>query len=827
MIISLFSSAKDNSVQRLSTNWEGFCKDVIGQKHKAFSGEKTSCPAFSPAEYDKGAKRSKANVKAVHLAVFDYDGIGFERLGQIIEDLDGNRFLIYTSYSHETDKSTWRIRLVLDLDRPVSPEDWPRFWAVLANKLSAVDARGNSVLDLTCKDASRIYFLPYTPDPDSGYIETFEGQPINVDEVMAEANNDVVLIIAKNVIADAAEARTQTLTKEELREYGKRLTRSATVQQSTMGRWITQVADGQPYAYPGSRHSTSLAITAEVEKAFPLVPVEGLAELFMGSLFAMQADNFEPMSEKAQIEKDLLGARKHRLSEQAKRKAVVDAANAADISAALGGERQTPYTSEELTLFATNLGVNQTELKKRWLIQNGTCYYVYVGGKYLAPITDKSLLGSVRRDLAPAVTAGVNVRRMEQSGTRGTGQWVRKGKEDLMEDYGTVARNAVASYLVPNSNYDVTTQTFYEAAAPVRNITPSFSHEVDAWLQLLGGDESYADLCRWLSFMWDLSQPLVALYIEGPPGAGKSLLAEGVARAWGTEGATKADAAVAHFNAALLGNPLVLADDHIPKVWTKDSGKLREFISERHRELERKFMPRMSLEGCIRLVITANNQDLIRSSEVLTENDRAGILARLYHVKATKAATEYLEKLGTARVRAFVDQDELAKHAAWLRDNMEDARTGRFGIVSDRRDLHNTMKHSQHINAALGQWLVAYLLRPEVYGNQHKGAGPKARWLRVHEGTLYVNINAFCGQADWQLYVSNPPIVPSLYHLGRSLAEYAPNRFKLYGIQYRAVDTEGLRAFVRDTPLASEQEIVEALAKLSADAERAAKQEVN
>jgi hypothetical protein len=409
MEISLFGSALDNQPNRLSTNWSGFCHDVIGEKHKYFAGDKTRCPAFSPAEYPEGATRAKANVVAVHLAVFDYDGITQERLAEILTLVKGTRFLLYTSYSH-LPGPTWRVRLVFDLDRPVPAADWPAVWTTLAAKLAAPGA-----LDLTCKDASRLYFLPYTPLLDHALIDTFEGTPLCVDEILAEARPGV----AAGTHTSLESARTEAVTKEELKAYAMPMARKSDPKKATVGRWLLKVAQAEPWAVGGSRHNTMLEITAALERAFPLAPIEMLADLFTGSLVMMQTEQDPPdfvARTIAEIGVAMRGARQNRLNNEAKRKAVADAAQAADIEAALGNGRRTPYTPEEIEGFAARLGVTVPDLRKHWLIQRGPAYYVLVGGAYQRPVMAMDLLGSVRRDLAPAVTAGVNPRRMEPTG---------------------------------------------------------------------------------------------------------------------------------------------------------------------------------------------------------------------------------------------------------------------------------------------------------------------------------------------------------------------------------------------------------------------------
>jgi putative DNA primase/helicase len=131
-------------------SWADLCEML--QVH-AVRDSKESSPLWSPACYPEGATRAIANVETLSCLVLDFDsGCHWSE----IEDAwEGLAYLVYTTYSHRGTHPKWRV--VFPLVSPVPAADWPGVHAKLALQLGAGET------DPSCKDSSRIYYLPCCP----------------------------------------------------------------------------------------------------------------------------------------------------------------------------------------------------------------------------------------------------------------------------------------------------------------------------------------------------------------------------------------------------------------------------------------------------------------------------------------------------------------------------------------------------------------------------------------------------------------------------------------------------------------------------------------
>ena len=110
--------------------------------------DKRRLPAWSPATWESGVRRSKAGVVALSALVLDVDS------GATPEEVSAEwsvwRHLVHTSWSHSA--SSPKFRVVVPFARPVQASRWPGVWRWAASRCLAADR--------ACSDASRMYFLP-------------------------------------------------------------------------------------------------------------------------------------------------------------------------------------------------------------------------------------------------------------------------------------------------------------------------------------------------------------------------------------------------------------------------------------------------------------------------------------------------------------------------------------------------------------------------------------------------------------------------------------------------------------------------------------------
>jgi hypothetical protein len=275
---------------------------------------------------------------------------------------------------------------------------------------------------------------------------------------------------------------------------------------------------------------------------------------------------------------------------------------------------------------------------------------------------------------------------------------------ELWEHFGRTVDRVLASYTIDGSRFDP------EPADPMRGalylqagrrpkVSPVHHAEVAAWLDRLAGRDGIGRLLDWLATCHLLDRPTAALFVYGPPSAGKGLLAAGVAAMFGGERVTLA-AATSRFNASLLKSPIVHLDEGAEGGRTA-SARLRELIGESTHTIEEKHQPRMTLKGCPRVVVTTNNPDALKIAEELTAEDEAAIGVRLLLIdvptdandRTRCPAADYLaEHGGRTFTREWVERvgadgktepGKVCEHFAWLQAHREVTHGDRFLVHGD------------------------------------------------------------------------------------------------------------------------------------------------
>jgi P4 family phage/plasmid primase-like protien len=166
--ISRFASANDNAPKRdnltISALIEELCSaaQLSCPAHEFFNGtnerrreEKARLKAFSPAVFAEGSARARDSVTELHCVVLDCDEE--ERgIDQLLERMNLRNWLgvIHTTISDQgASKPPRCYRVVLFMDRPLAPAEYPLVWAEAAASLGVK-------VDQATKDVSRLYFLP-------------------------------------------------------------------------------------------------------------------------------------------------------------------------------------------------------------------------------------------------------------------------------------------------------------------------------------------------------------------------------------------------------------------------------------------------------------------------------------------------------------------------------------------------------------------------------------------------------------------------------------------------------------------------------------------
>lgn len=753
MKLSLFDSARDNVPKQTIKNVSDFFP------HRYDIAAKLRVPAISPALYEPGATRSNANVTALSCWLGDFDDLSEEDALDVIKRAKalGWSGAVYTTYSHAS-KEDYRFRVWLELDRLVRPDEWPEVWQALNHRLG-------DHCDPKCTDLARIYFIPAAPpgtEEHNWYIP-LEGTPVPVDALFAPVS--------------------QRLTRDQLKGLSRALRQRTSAHAIACGHAINRVAKGEAFAEPGNIDNTIFQLTSVIAEKYPEVSPESVGDMFAASLQLMAAEHPQyAMTPEAVAMKFSRHLKDNRSKEQkAQEKEISDLRLRLEQS---GMDRL--YTEEELA----------NVHPRHWIIRRGKSFYIRVGDSYRGPYTADDAPNAAYDLLAPADT-------VVELDTFSRGERRPKTLVQLVKQYGSVAAKVRVDISAQKAHYDQATRTMVEAPCPRREIASVYHAEVDEWLNTLAKDR-YHQLCSWLAALPDTRNPLTILFLTGPPAVGKSFLTVGGSRVFSDTGVMcSLSEALGEFNETLLLNPIVFADEYLPKD-NKGNPKyqeLKEFIQAKQRTLRRKYLTPAELVGCHRVIVAANNESILATAEQQTNHDISASMDRFLHIPCSPEAAAYLKD--HPEHFKWIENDTIAQHIMWLHDNYEWQPNGRFQVHHHDEELHAKLTMASGIRGSVGQWCLGYLQNPSAVDRDVEMKG----YALIQGGHLYVNIKAVVD--SWGIYVQNARC-PSTGVLSTTLRAMSHHE-RINGRDFRRIDIAQLHACAEFTNWCSREDVDTAL----------------
>ena len=533
-------------------------------------------------------------------------------------------------------------------------------------------------------------------------------------------------------------------TKADLKRVASKLTKSTYQNQRRFGAVLRNVIDGVSFADSGGRDDTAFRLCYYLARELPETDPESVATYFGPSIEIMQPTKLTVEKIASMVERQQEVVRQElEAAQDAKDQA--DKRNIWQAFAHQKEDRDWPYTEQELVDLADSMNTDRDGLRRMWVIQKGQTYWLLTPRGYV-PYTQHELGNAARVALSPAKSDGVSLFAMKNNAI------VLKTPSELVRDYGTVADGVHTHLEISHSQFDDRTGIFHEACRPVRHLEPldELSQDfmaIDKWIRALGAHDTIK-LKKWIYWCTTLRFPCVALFITGAPGAGKNLLASGLARLWGGI-PTPLKNALSGFNSGIMDCPLLLADEEIPKDFKGNvrTEELREVIQASSRPLQRKYMADSTMHGAIRLIMAGNNEQMLQFKGQLSENDLLAISERILHINATKEATKVLQALGHGEVRRWVEQDLLARYAVTLQHIHQNdfEPEGRFLIKAGGDMVYRALAHGG-IRFDLIQWLVSVLMAPRLAMT----VPGIEKLIHVSKGCIYVHREAV--EATWESY---------------------------------------------------------------------------
>lgn len=295
--------------------------------------------------------------------------------------------------------------------------------------------------------------------------------------------------------------------------------------------------------------------------------------------------------------------------------------------------------------------------------------------------------------------------------------------------------------------------------------TPREDIDCAAWLKAFGG-EHHEILIDWLATMHDLTRPTAALYMQGPPSAGKGLLSAACARLWGRQ-VTDYAKVVDRFNSSMRDCPVILLDEGA-RMDPNGSASFRSLVAQRSRAIEDKGRPVSTLIGCVRLMIAANNPDALRIREDLNGDDESAIGKRIAFIRIGPTAVGLLESMCSDE---WVDTagkapGKLVRHIAWLQATRK-VQTGKRFLVEG--DAEAWVKGAARRGGLQQEALIA-IARVASGGGGEFTEAERAVWFE--SGVALVSVDRL--QKLWGRIMPGSTRAPTMNSLASAFSVVAP-----------------------------------------------------
>jgi len=684
--------------------------------------------------------RHERNVLSHALVVFDIDHAkeaDVEALLSRVKDL-GLKAVVHSSFSHcAGGPDDCCLRLILFPSRLILPEEVKKVLEALATALEF-----GSLIDPATKDLSRLYYLPSCPregegpEPVAGF---FPGNEFDVDPLLSPA---LAPSPAPGPSTAAPAPPATSIDVTALRD--QLLSAKARVKEEDAKALLGRVLAGEPLAAVGN-HDTSLHRLCRLcatylfqnGKPVPFAAVLAVAETSLRRMgwedgWEHLVATLEEKYERAVADTVAYREKRAKQSEGLRQLARENEKDKTSDPLAAASAEDGRYTEDALKTW----GLADDE----WVIQKRDSYFVFSNGEYVS--RDKSELPNcIHKDLARSP--------LQLTIDNGKGGERELTPSEIVRVYGTVAKRVASSLELARSYYDRKTGVFNEAVAPLRRLEPEYDARVDRWLRLLGGKDA-EKLLDWVATVTQVSRQTCAVYIWGPPSIGKNIFALGLARLWTVDAPPTLEQAFSNFNSAIAGCPLIFADEKLPER-KNINADLRALLGTSSRSLQRKFQADASLSGAVRLIIGANNPDLIRQAEDMTKDELDATAERVLYIEANSDPAKYLIEIsgdGPPIGESWRRDDVLAKHALWLKENRKVVQTGRFLVSGHRQKAHDRMA----VNSGVGKQVC------EVIAKQIVSSKPLPPVLKDHflfgHGQILVNVRAI--ETLWDNHISTP-----------------------------------------------------------------------
>ncbi len=722
---------RDNVPQQGDLSWGDFCDQVLGGGVQPTQHtDKRDTPAFSPVEYATNAKRGNENVISVSMVVLDYDALDGPQTKSVLEEISGLKHVIYSTYSHgkkHKESTSFSFRVVLPLSHPVPASEWPGFWARFQAQLPVPS-------DPSCKDPARIYGLPFTPeeDLDASFFEIGEGPDLDVNTVMTWPLPAGAVALPSNRVQIVGD----TLDVKLVKAHGKALQKKKNPEVAQLGTMIVELASGRPWMQEqGQRHAAMLPITKELDRKFSSYSLEALTAVWERSVTALADGDptWDPNQRLADIRRAYDKPRRERLEASAQRETDEAKAKAAVIAQARGDGSSEVYGDTELAELRNLAGLPvDADLTKFWVRTLAGAHYVLTLRGYIGPYVDSDVMQICRDYLAPA-----KVKMTEWSEPKQ--KEVKMQTRDFMHAYSTPIVRIVVDTTTDGRGYVDDEGTLHEPACVLRKIPAVFNAKADEYITRVGGvhAEKFKD---WLATYTHTKRPTCAIYFAGPAGTGKTRIPTMLAAMYaGKPSPTQLKQVLSNFNADLARSPGIFQDEKMSK--HTSSGDLRILVGTSNFTLTRKFLPTSTIIGCPRLILSANNHDMLKfQEEEHTTDDIDAISGRFLFLSVGQDVADWINANEGYDLMTAFTEGVFEQHVMWLQEQRAArvlTKKDRWLVTGEASEVQAITSTSSPVGSGICQWVAKYFENPKMIETvSQRGVQVDARGVWVNSRTI-------------------------------------------------------------------------------------------
>ncbi len=281
MKICLYRSSKDNSPINADIPWEKLKALLLEFEER----EDKDGKAWSPVEIEEGETRGNKHVLSISCAVFDLDHLSQTQALDL--NLRGTEYVLHSTFSYSCDDLS--LRLILPLEKPFEKGNLStaQYQAAWEGYRKVIVDRFKIPADPSCKDLSRLYFLP-TSRPDRERVAEFDtGTRIALSATGGVDSGGVSPQPNQQKEVQQAE-RKEAPTSNGGESSQSALVDLDAVRKTLNSKVILKAAlAGKPFAKAGERDTTLNKIASTVAWTLPELPVEAFLEVIAKSLIAV------------------------------------------------------------------------------------------------------------------------------------------------------------------------------------------------------------------------------------------------------------------------------------------------------------------------------------------------------------------------------------------------------------------------------------------------------------------------------------------------------------------------------------------------------------